>query len=74
MDRLYQARDERKKSSLMTIDQSATFDCVSHAILLRKMRVYKMDESVLKWIESYLGSRTQFVTVGRIKLKNGGCE
>ena len=47
-DRLYQAIDERKISSLMTIDQSAAFDCVSHAILLRKMKVYRMDETVIK--------------------------
>ena len=38
MDGLYEATEERKISSLMTVDQSCAFDCVQHKLLLEKLR------------------------------------
>ena len=49
--------DERKISSLMTLDQSVAFDCVQHSLLLQKFAVYNLD--------SYLVYRSQFVSIGR---------
>ena len=58
--------------SVMTIDQSAAFDCVSHKILLQKLKLYKLDDSAIMWLESYLKHRTQFVTVGRANSRMTG--
>ena len=35
-DMLFNDVDDRKRSALMTIDQSAAFDCVQHEILIKK--------------------------------------
>ena len=64
-EKLYKAIDERKISSLMTLDQSAAFDCVQHSLLLDKLELYYLDKTVVKWVKSYLENRTQFVTIGR---------
>ena len=63
-DKLYQAIDEKKLASVMTIDQSAAFDCVSHDNLLEKLRLYELDENSITWMKSYLENRTQFVAIG----------
>ena len=52
-------------SSVMTIDQTAAFDCVMHGILLEKLRLYKLGEKALKWMENYLDGRSQLVNIGR---------
>ena len=55
----------------MTIDQSAAFDCVSHKILIDKLRIYNIDEKALSWLTSYLEYRTQFMTIGRARSRMG---
>ena len=64
-DRIYESIDENKLASLMTLDQSAAFDCVPHNVLLQKLQLYNLDKSATKWLESYLSLRTQFVKIGR---------
>ena len=66
MDEVYQAAEDKKIAQLMTLDQSAAFDCVSHEILIRKLKEYKVSGQVVKWIQSYLSFRSQFVTVGTV--------
>ena len=70
-DKLYSAIDNKKISSIMTIDQSAAFDCVSHTILIDKLWIYNIDEKALSWLTSYLEYRTQFVTIGRARSRMG---
>ena len=41
MDRIYSATDMKQISTVMTIDQSAAFDMVSHQIMIDKMKLYK---------------------------------
>ena len=41
---------------------SKAFDTVGHAILLKKMSHYGIWGNVLKWFESYLSNRKQYVT------------
>ena len=67
MDALYQATDDNMMTSMMALDQSAAFDCVSHPILIKKLEAYKMSQKTLKWIKSYLHSRSQTVDIGRHK-------
>ena len=46
------------------LDQSAAFDCVEHSILIQKIRHYGLDDDCIAWLESYLGYRTNYVTIG----------
>ena len=63
-EELYRGADEKKVSVIMTLDQSAAFNCVQHQILMDKLALYDMDDTVLKWVASYLSHRSQFVSVG----------
>ena len=40
-NKLYKATDRNLISTLLTIDESAAFECVSHKILIEKMKLYK---------------------------------
>ena len=42
MDELHKGTENRKITQVMTLDQTAAFDCVSHTILLGKLRRYKV--------------------------------
>ena len=64
-DKIFKAIDANQMSSIMTVDQSAAFDCVSHNILIDKLKIYNLSRESLKWISSYLEARTQFVKIGR---------
>ena len=64
MDEMYCVTEDKKISQLMTIDQSSAFDCLNHHTLLRKFKLYNLDEKVVKWMENYLSMRPQYVSVG----------
>ena len=53
----------RQISLLLLIDFSKAFDMVDHSILLKKLDHYGIRGVALKWMESYLCNRQQFVTV-----------
>ena len=49
---------------MIFLDFSKAFDCVSHPLLLYKLRTfYGIDGALLSWITDYLSSRTQRVVV-----------
>ena len=50
-------------SLLLLIDFSKAFDMVDHAILVRKLKHYGIRGFALKWLESYLSGRKQFVSI-----------
>ena len=37
------------------------FDTINHSILIRKMYTYGIRRNILKWVESYLADRSQYV-------------
>ena len=41
------------------VDFQKAFDLVDHDILLKKLAMYKCEESTLSWFKSYLSTRTQ---------------
>lgn len=43
------------------IDFRKAFDLVDHAILVKKLSLYKFNYSAIKWFESYLSSRKQAI-------------
>ena len=46
------------------IDFSKAFDTVNHAILMKKLAKYGLDQYVIEWVLSFLSDRTQFTKVG----------
>ena len=49
------------------IDFRKAFDLVDHAVLLKKLEIYKCGKSALSWFESYLSTRTQKVSIKHSK-------
>ena len=43
------------------IDFRKAFDLVDHAILMKKLSIYKFSQSCLQWFNSYLSSRQQII-------------
>ena len=44
------------------IDLSKAFDTVHHEILIKKLQYYGIDGTALKWFESYLSNRKQYIS------------
>ena len=54
--------DNRKFGCGIFVDLRKAFDTVNHEILLIKLEHYGITDSMLKWFQSYLFDRKQFVT------------
>ncbi|CAM5076503.1 unnamed protein product [Natator depressus] len=55
--------DEGKAVDVLFLDFSKAFDTVSHSILASKLKNYGLDEWTIKWIESWLDCRAQWVVI-----------
>jgi hypothetical protein len=53
--------DEHKFSGVLFIDFAKAFDVIDHSLLLRKLKLYKLSNSSLSIINSFLSSRQQTV-------------
>jgi len=49
------------------LDFKKAFDTVNHRILLSKLSSFNFSPHTLRWIESYLSGRTQFVSIQNYK-------
>ena len=63
-DALHEANDANEIATIMTVDESAAFDCVVHEILDRKLELYKFGHSARIWFSSFLSHRSQYVAIG----------
>ena len=52
------------------MDFRKAFDTVPHQRLLNKLRGYNINGPILKWIESFLSERTQFVKINNSTSSN----
>ena len=51
------------------MDQSKAFDTLDHKILLAKLRYYGINETPIRWFESYLTNRLQYVELNDLASK-----
>ena len=61
--------DDGKLTGATFIDFTKAFDLVDHKLLLKKLALFKFDESTLLWFKLYLSNRKQSVHVGGSKSK-----
>ena len=64
MDSLAQARDSDLITDSIFFDFTNTFDKVPHQPLIQNLQEYGITGNILKWIESFLTSRTFQVRLG----------
>ena len=62
-DRWLRAVSKDEFVAVVLVDLSAAFDVVDHALLLRKLSMYGLDQISLKFMKSYLYGRQQVVLV-----------
>ncbi|CAM5171140.1 unnamed protein product [Natator depressus] len=62
-DKITGSVDEEKAVDVLFPDFSKAFDTVSHRILARKLKKYGLDEWTIRWIESWLDCRVQWVVI-----------
>ncbi|CAM4543278.1 unnamed protein product, partial [Lepidochelys kempii] len=55
--------DMGKAVDVIYLDFSKAFDTVSHSILASKIKKYGFDEWTIRWIESWLDRRAQWVVI-----------
>ncbi|CAH0546230.1 unnamed protein product [Brassicogethes aeneus] len=60
---VFETFEDLKYQSAIFCDLSKAFDCVSHALLLRKLKCYKFGYKSLQILESYLTKRYQVCRV-----------
>ena len=61
VDRISQYMDSGKLPLSILLDLSKAFDTLDHSILLSKLKFYGVSNTPLKWFQSYLQNRQQFV-------------
>ena len=66
MDQLITSLENGEYTIVIFLDFSKAFDTIDHVILLKKLLHYGIRGSALKWFESYLSNRKQYVTYNGI--------
>ena len=64
MDMIATNTDSNLITASLSVDQSAAFDNVEHRILLKKLKFYYLGETTMRWLESYLSYRSNYVAIG----------
>ena len=62
-DKWVQAATKGQVSGVVLVDLSAAFDLVSPALLVKKLKIYGLEEDITTWITSYLTDRYQSVWI-----------
>ena len=65
LDDLYRIIDDRRSAVLVGLDLSAAFNTIEHDILIERLRnVFGVTGFALRWVETYLKEREQYVVAG----------
>ena len=67
LDGVFTAADDKQVTVLIGLDLLAAFDTVDHRLLLDRLRLefgVKEIRLPLRWLQSYLEGRTQFIKMG----------
>ncbi|CAM4713206.1 unnamed protein product [Lepidochelys kempii] len=62
-DEITGSMDLGKAVDIIYLDLSKAFDTVSHSILASKLKKYGLDEWIIRWIESWIDCRAQWVVI-----------
>ncbi|CAM4546156.1 unnamed protein product [Caretta caretta] len=62
-DEIIGSVDEGKAVDVLYLDFSKAFDTVTHSILVSKLKKYGLDECTIRWVESWLDCRAQWVVI-----------
>ena len=62
-DRWVKAAEQGHVTGVLLLDLSAAFDLVDHEILLKKLKIYGLNQGFTEWIKSYLINRKQSVWI-----------
>ena len=65
-DRWVRAAVQGQVSGVVLIDLSAAFDLVESGLLLKKLKIYGLDNDFCTWIDSYLQNRYQAVWIDHV--------
>ena len=57
------ALEEDKITAVVLLDMSAAFDLVDKDILIKKLKLYGVEENSANWMDSYMSGRTQQVYI-----------
>ena len=71
VDKISQSLDDGDYVLGLYLDFTKAFDTVNHQILLHQLENYGVRGVVLKWFESYLSYRKQYVDFEGVKSKTG---
>ena len=72
VNRIYDSFNESKYTLGIFIDLSKAFDAVNHNILLKKLKLYGIENSNLKCFTSYFSRRKQYIEHENIKTSRLG--
>ena len=67
VEQIYENFEENKYTLVVFIDLAKAFDIVDHKILLTKMEIYGIGGATLRWFESYLTNRKQYIQISHKK-------
>ena len=67
VEQIYENTEENKYKLGVFIDLAKAFDADNHKIILRKIEIYGIGGTTLRWFENYLTNRKQSIHISNIK-------
>jgi len=71
----YCSADNKSRTLLVQLDLSAAFDTIDHSTLLRRLKcTFGLSDTAIRFIESYISGRSQYVRLGQKQSTTVLCE